>query len=123
RGGDVPSVVRDGPPGRAALVGPQNPLRAELGPLKLPFVVTLKDRGRASLEIAGDRYELRQGEYTGWVPVAFRAAPGVKVRGVCKFLLLSTEPEFSLYVTPVNIDPAKPVMPVGYPAVSPVALA
>ena len=49
--------------------------------------------------------------------------PGVTVRGLCKFLLLSTGPEFGLYVTPVNIDPEHPVMPVGYPAVYPVYLA
>ena len=39
------------------------------------------------------------------------------MRGVCKFLLLSTTPEFGLYVTPINIDPEKPAMPVGYPSV------
>ena len=39
----------------------------------------------------------------------------MKVHGVCKFLLLGTEPEFELYVTPVNIDPEKPAMPIGYP--------
>ncbi len=49
--------------------------------------------------------------------VAFRVLPGVKVFGICKFLLLQTEPEFGLYVTPVNIDPEKPAMTVSYPAV------
>jgi hypothetical protein len=50
-------------------------------------------------------------------------APGLKVKGLSKFLLLGTEPEFGLYVTPVNIDPEHPVMPVGYPAVYSVYLA
>ena len=43
--------------------------------------------------------------------------------GVCKFLLLGTEPEFGLYVTPINIDPERPVMPVGYPSVYSIYLA
>ncbi|MCA9109470.1 MAG: alkaline phosphatase family protein, partial [Planctomycetaceae bacterium] len=38
------------------------------------------------------------------------------------FLLLSTEPEFSLYVTPINIDPEKPAMAIGYPKVYPIYL-
>ena len=42
---------------------------------------------------------------------------------MCKFLLLSTEPDFGLYVTPINIDPEKPAMPVGYPAVYSIYLA
>ena len=60
------------------------------------------------LKIDGAKHELQQGQYTEWVRVGFRVAPGVKVHGVCKFLLLETEPEFGLYVTPVNIDPEKP---------------
>ena len=42
---------------------------------------------------------------------------------MCKFLLLGTEPEFGLYVTPINIDPERPVMPVGYPSVYSIYLA
>ncbi len=47
----------------------------------------------------------------------------MKVSGLCKFLLLSTAPEFGLYVTPINIDPEHPAMPVGYPSVYSVYLA
>ena len=47
----------------------------------------------------------------------------MKVSGLCKFLLLGTEPEFGLYVTPINIDPEHPAMPVGYPSVYSVYLA
>jgi predicted AlkP superfamily phosphohydrolase/phosphomutase len=31
--------------------------------------------------------------------------------------LLNTTPEFELYVTPINIDPEKPAMPISFPAV------
>jgi predicted AlkP superfamily phosphohydrolase/phosphomutase len=122
-GGEVFPVVKDGNTIRAELIGPPNPVRIDSGPLKVPFVVTIKDRRSAILEIAGAHYELGQDEYTGWIPVCFRPMLGVKIHGVCKFLLLSTEPEFALYVTPVNIDAEKPAMPVGYPAVYPVYLA
>ena len=37
--------------------------------------------------------------------------------------MLSTEPEFELYVTPINIDPENPAMAIGYPAVYPIYLA
>jgi predicted AlkP superfamily phosphohydrolase/phosphomutase len=122
-GGEVHVVVRNGDAIRAELIGPQHPLRADLGHLKVAFVVTIKDRQRALIQIDGAKHELRQGEYTEWVRVRFRVAPGLNVYGVCKFLLLNTEPEFSLYVTPVNIDPEKPAMPVGYPSVYPLYLA
>jgi predicted AlkP superfamily phosphohydrolase/phosphomutase len=116
-GGDVHTVVREGDTVRADLIGPDHPFRPDLGPVKAPFVVTITGSGRARLKIDGATYELEQGRYTDWIRVGFRVMPGVKVYGICKFLLLHTEPEFGLYVTPINIDPEKPAMPVGYPAV------
>jgi predicted AlkP superfamily phosphohydrolase/phosphomutase len=122
-GGEVHVVARHGNTVRGNLLGPTHPLNADLGPLKVPFTVTVKEKDRAVLKVGGTKYMLRKDEYTDWVQVCFRGGPGVKVYGVCKFLLLDTEPEFELYVTPVNIDPENPVMAVGYPAVYPVYLA
>jgi predicted AlkP superfamily phosphohydrolase/phosphomutase len=51
------------------------------------------------------------------VRVGFRVAPGLTVHGVCKFLLLESGAELGLYVTPINIDPERPVMPITAPAV------
>jgi hypothetical protein len=116
-GGEVHVVTRVGDRVRADLVGPQHPLRADLGPLKAPFTVTIEGRDRATLKIGGAKYKLRKGVYTDWIQVGFPVVPGMKVRGVCKFLLLNTEPEFELYVTPVNIDPESPAMPISYPSV------
>jgi predicted AlkP superfamily phosphohydrolase/phosphomutase len=122
-GGEVHRVTRDGDTVRGELIGPQDPLRPERGDLRLPFVVTIQGPERATLKMGGETYELRKDVYTDWIRVQFRIAPGVKVRGLCKFLLLSTEPEFGLYAMPINIDPEHQVMPVGYPAVYPVYLA
>jgi predicted AlkP superfamily phosphohydrolase/phosphomutase len=122
-GGDVQIVTRKGNTVRGELVGPDHPLRKDRGPLKVPFTVTVRANGSATLAIDGAKYVLERGKYTEWVPVCFRTFPRVKVRGVCKFMLLGTAPEFELYVTPVNIDPENPALPIGYPAVYPVYLA
>jgi predicted AlkP superfamily phosphohydrolase/phosphomutase len=122
-GGDVQVITRMGNTVRGNLVGPDHPLRKDRGPLTEPFTVTVKGPGRAVLMIGGSRHELRPNEYTDWVQVTFKTFPRVKVRGVCKFLLLGTEPEFELYATPVNIDPENPALPIGYPTVYPVYLA
>jgi predicted AlkP superfamily phosphohydrolase/phosphomutase len=122
-GGEVHPVRRTGNTIRADLIGPHNPFRTDNVVLKLPFVVTIKDQGRATLKINGVKHELRQDTYTDWIKVHFRVAPGFKVYGVCKFLLLRTEPDFGLYVTPLNIDPESPAMPVSYPSVYSIYLA
>jgi predicted AlkP superfamily phosphohydrolase/phosphomutase len=122
-GGEVHSVVREGNTVRAELIGPPDPLRPDRGPLKIPFVLTIKGSGRAVLKISGAKHDLSKDQYTDWVQVCFRIVPGMNVYGVCKFLLLQTEPDFELYVTPINIDPENPAMPLGYPSVYPVYLA
>jgi predicted AlkP superfamily phosphohydrolase/phosphomutase len=122
-GGEVHVVQRIGNRVQADLIGPPHPLRAELGPLEVPFNVTITDRDRAILKISGVKYELKKDKYTDWIQVGFSFGLGMKVRGVCKFLLLRTEPEFGLYVTPINVDPENPVLPLGYPKVYPIYLA
>ncbi len=122
-GDHIQVVVRDGNLIRANLLGPQNPLRPESGVLKAPFVVSFKDRERAVLHIGGAQHELHKNVYTDWVRVRYRVSPGIKVHGLCKFLLLGAAPDFELYATPVNIDPEQPALPIGYPAVYSVYLA
>jgi predicted AlkP superfamily phosphohydrolase/phosphomutase len=122
-GGEVQIVTRKGKTIDAALLGPDHPLNADLGPLKAPLTVTVNDANRATLTTNGSSYDLKVGEYTEWVTVSYRIMPGMSVTGVCRFLLLSTEPEFELYATPVNIDPEKPALPIGYPPEYPVYLA
>jgi predicted AlkP superfamily phosphohydrolase/phosphomutase len=122
-GGETSTVARVANTVRAELIGPPHPLRPDRGPLKLSFMVKILDRQRAILKIGGVRCQLTKDQYTDWIQVRFRVVPGIKVYGVCKFLLLQTEPDFELYVTPVNIDPEHPAMPLGYPSVYPIYLA
>ncbi|MBX3394502.1 MAG: alkaline phosphatase family protein [Phycisphaerae bacterium] len=114
-GGEQVTVTRDGDMVRSELIGPDNSMVVDGGAMKIPFTVEIKGRDRAVLVIDGERHELKVYEYTPWVTVKFKAAPGVTVNGICRFMLVSTEPEFELYVMPINLDPEKPAMPISYP--------
>ncbi len=121
-GGEVHRVKRQGNVVASELLGPDHPGNPVRGPLKLPFRVTIAG-DCATLKINGETVRLQQGKYSDWIHVHFRASLGVKIHGVCRFLLLATQPEFELYVTPINIDPEKPAMVIGYPKVYPIYLA
>jgi predicted AlkP superfamily phosphohydrolase/phosphomutase len=121
-GGEVLYVERQGTQIRSHLIGPPDPRDQQGGSLKLPFVVTIKNSAHAVLKIGGETHTLKLGEYTDWITVRFKVGLSSAAQGVCRFLLLSTEPEFSLYVTPINIDPEKPAMAIGYPKVYPIYL-
>jgi len=116
-GGDRIRVKRDGHVVRSDLIGPLNELHRDGGPMRCPFEVTITAPGEATLKVNGQTHTLEKGRHTSWVPVVFKAAPGIKVRGICQFLLLNTEPAFELYVTPIQIDPDKPALPISHPSV------
>jgi len=69
----------------------------------------------AEIAIQDTEIILKQGEWSPWVQVQFRMMPTVKVRGICRFYLKEVRPHFRLYVTPVNIDPSDPALPLSTP--------
>lgn len=122
-GGEVHHVVRRGDSIECELLGPSHPSDLRRGPLRLPFTIQCTDSHLATLKIQGQVYPLVRGQYTPWISVAFRAGLGSKIRGICRFLLQEAAPAFQLYVTPVNLDPEAPAMPIGFPPAFPVYLA
>ncbi|WP_205848028.1 alkaline phosphatase family protein [Anaerohalosphaera lusitana] len=116
-GGEQFRVERSGEGFEAELVGPENPVREGAGAMRLPFKIATTGPNSAGLHINGDIHTLVQGVYTDWIKIEFSAGPGVKVSGIARFLLKEVVPELKLYVTPINIDPEKPAMPVTHPPV------
>jgi len=100
-----------------SLEGPVNELVEGASTLALPFRIVPRAGGDwVTLEIAGQKHRLRRGEYSPWFRLAFRAAPGVKVHGIARFLITETAPELSLYATPIQIDPEAPALPISHPS-------
>jgi predicted AlkP superfamily phosphohydrolase/phosphomutase len=73
--------------------------------------------------VNGRTLELAVGELSDWIELSFRAAPGIKVRGICRMMVTEIGEHFSLYATPINIDPEKPAMPISHPSYYAVYLA
>ena len=85
-------------------------------PSRTPLTLRPGKDGRARLEIDGERVDLRLRQYSDWVPVSFRLGPGMRARGMSRFYLKQLEPQVELYVSPINIDPEQPALPVSHPA-------
>ena len=104
---------------RATLPGPDNPLRSRDAPMEIAFEISALDPAKKTclLTIAGKKYELREREYSPWIRLDFKAGMGVSVRGIARFYITSMEPAFGLYVTPINIDPGKPALPISWPRI------
>lgn len=96
--------------------GPPNPIRRDGRPVRLPLRLRIdRAAGVAEARIGSRRVTLPLGQYSDWVPLAFPMGLGMKLRGICRFRLLSIDPELKLYMTPVQIDPENPVLPISHP--------
>ncbi len=123
-GGNRIPVTVDGTRIQSYIPGPINSLSARGEELRLAFNLTLdRDAEGAELEVSGRRFRLRQGEYSEWIPLRFKAAPGVRVHGIARFYLKQVAPHVALYLSPVNIDPEKPALPLSHPPVYSIYLA
>ncbi len=98
-----------------AVPGPVNPLDGKT--LEIPMKLRAHiDTGEMEMQLAGESYRLRLNEYTDWIRLTFKAAMGIKLRGIVKFRVTRLDGTFGLYMTPIHIDPDKPAMPFTYPA-------
>jgi len=99
------------------LQGPDNSMRKDGGPVEIPFSLTLDtEKQTAVLKIHGKSYPLREREYSPWIKLTFKPAPGVKVYGIARFYITKMTPDLGLYVTPINIDPGRPALPISWPS-------
>jgi predicted AlkP superfamily phosphohydrolase/phosphomutase len=97
--------------------GPGNTFADGNPPLTLPLRVALdRDGGVAHIHIGDAHITLRVGELSDWVPLAFKALPGVSVKGLTRVLVRELGEHFSLYLTPLNLDPDAPAMPISHPS-------
>ncbi len=100
-----------------AIEGPENTFLVSGAPLRLPMTLTLdRAANRVTVTLAGEEHELETGKLTGWIDLPFRAAPGIKVHGITRMLVTEAGDHFSLYLSPINISPDKPAMPVSHPS-------
>jgi predicted AlkP superfamily phosphohydrolase/phosphomutase len=118
-GGERRSVTIEQGVIRTSLAGPDNPLRAAAKALEIPFEISSIDPAKktCTLTIGRKKYELREREYSPWIKLDFKAGMGVAVRGIARFYVTSMQPDFNLYVTPINIDPGKPALPISWPKI------
>jgi len=124
-GGEQTVLRRKGNVIRSRIVGPDNSMLKAGGRMTLPFTLTIAEDGTsAHLEVdGGESLTLKRNEYSDWVELTFKAGLGIKVSGIAKFYLISTDPDVNLYMTPIHIDPENPAMPISHPEVYAIYLA
>ena len=102
---------------QTSVKGPENAFLEGKPPLEVPMTIAL-DRAarRARVQLDGTAVDLKEKELSDWITLSFKAAPAIKVSANCRMMITEMDEHFSLYVTPLNIDPENPAMPISHPS-------
>ena len=114
--GTTVSITMQGSRFRGAIPGPTIGSDGNSRSLTLSFEGEVNPGAEGvSLKIDGKRMNLKKGEYSSWVKLTFKAGFRQRISGIARFLLTELEPYLKIYMTPINIDPEKPALPVSHP--------
>jgi predicted AlkP superfamily phosphohydrolase/phosphomutase len=98
------------------IIGPRNPrTRADF-----EFAITIHPEPAARKIVIRSEgepkvMELREGQWSDWLRVKFKTGFLQSVMGIVRFHLVSVEPVFELYASPVNFAPDAPLFPISAP--------
>lgn len=106
-----------GPVYETEISGPPDPFR-EGRELTLPLRIEVnREKKTAELRIKGERHLISEGILSPWISLTFKAGLKTKIRGIAQFYLKSADPEVELYLSPIQIDPEKPALPISHPLI------
>jgi len=86
--------------------GPPNKLFGNPPYISIPMTLTVaSDRNSVQIEVSGQKFTLKPGEWSGWTNFEFPFNRLIKLHGVSRFHLIESQPEVKLYLSPINFDP------------------
>ena len=97
--------------------GPENTMRAGNPQMEIEAKVWVdREADALRIDIQGDSIVLAKGEWSPWVRLRFDAIPHVSsVHAIGRFFVKEITPRLKLYLTPLNIDPLNPALPISEP--------
>ncbi len=116
-GGRIVRVGMDGQRATLMIEGPDNTLRKDKRRAMTPLVVDVDPAGKAARFRTDDGdIVLKEGEWSGWIRVRFPLIGWLKsAAGMFRIHVKQLQPDLQVYVSPINIDPFEPELPLSTP--------
>ncbi len=95
--------------------GPEDPFRPGRT-LEAEFQLKPLNGEKAEISLNGEKIIVEKGKLSPWFTIKFKSGI-LTIRGIAQWYLHSLEPEVELYLSPINIDPERPSMPLSHPKI------
>ncbi len=123
-GGENILITEQGDTIHTSISGPENTMLEKPEELRLPMTITIdREQEQVSIDVSGQKISLKPRTFSDWIRITFRPGWGIKVHSICRFYITQLFPHFEMYLTPLNIDPEKPALPISHPFIYSVYLA
>jgi predicted AlkP superfamily phosphohydrolase/phosphomutase len=100
-----------------SIPGPPNQMRRDHQATSATLIVSVDPAGEAArFDTGGQQFILEPGDWSGWVKAEYPLIPHINsVHGIFRVYLQQLRPHLRVYVSPVNIDPEAPALPISTP--------
>jgi predicted AlkP superfamily phosphohydrolase/phosphomutase len=98
--------------------GPKNSMKAGNPQMEITARVWVdREADALRIDLGGESTVLAAGEWSGWLRIAFDAIPHISsIHGIVRFYAKEVSPKLKLYMTPINMDPLDPALPISNPS-------
>ncbi len=102
---------------KAKIYGPKNTFKKDVPDSTVDFTVHIDPENPvAKIVLPDEEIFLKEGEWSKWIRIDFDLIPYIQgVSGICRIYLKEAHPDFKLYITPININPEDPALPISTP--------
>lgn len=116
-GGQIQRIYEEDGVYSCELVGPVDPGASSGERCRIPFkVYSDPANGTAFFEFPGERFLLKEREWSDWIRVKFPVSASLSgLPAICRVCLKKVGSVFEFYVSPFNIDPKDPVADISSP--------
>ena len=115
-GGKLVRLEMKGNEASAVVEGPVDPTADSYRRISVPVQFKVAPEGNAvTIQLAGRTETVAERHWSDWYRVKFRITPFLSVRAICRFHVLQVSPDLRLYMSPLNLDPESPPLPIAYP--------
>lgn len=116
-GGIIVPITVDNHRAELRVEGPSNTLRKDQMRTAVTLTVHIDPNESIARFDTGDmQFILKQGEWSPWIRAGFPLIPGfMDASGMFRVYAKELKPFLQIYVSPINIDPAHPELPIAYP--------
>ena len=115
-GGKLVRLELNGNRADSSIEGPVDPATMSRRRINAPVSFVVTPEGNAvTISLAGRSETVGERQWSGWYSVKFRVTPLLALHAICRFYVLQAQPDLRLYMTPLNMDPDDPPLPLSYP--------